>query len=216
MRISSWLSISPRSFTDRYSSCRWASRGGSSWFCFSLCSARKSKYIRLQCKFFELHLRGFLLVVVVLPVVAQVRDQLIQSMRDSDPRVRSVFVYYSIRIFTPYLPCGWQVVTSNTGPILVLPLIQPFGSDEFSSLGKVYSRHVTGSANCENSSVSFVMKYCPTSTVVKNPASAQILITRFCCGSLSTRSCTFAIDQHKSPVLAWQILYSSHKSETAP
>ena len=39
-----------------------------SWFCFSLWSARKSKYSRLQRKFFELHLRGFLLVVVVLLV----------------------------------------------------------------------------------------------------------------------------------------------------
>ena len=42
---------------------------------------------------FELHLRGFLLVVVVLLVVAQVRDQLIQATRNSDPRVRIVFVF---------------------------------------------------------------------------------------------------------------------------
>ena len=34
----------------------------------------------------------FLLVVVVI-FVAQVRDQLIQAMRNSDPRVRIVFVY---------------------------------------------------------------------------------------------------------------------------
>ena len=54
---------------------------------------RKSKYIRFQRKVFELHLRCFLLVVVVLLVVAQVRDQLIQAMRNSDPRVRIVFVY---------------------------------------------------------------------------------------------------------------------------
>ena len=86
-------------------------------------------------------------------------------------------------------------MTSNTSPILVFPRIQPFGSDDFSSLGKVYSRHVTGSVNCENSSVSFVMKYCPTSTVVRNPASVQVLITWFCCESLSTRSLYFC---HKS------------------
>ena len=36
----------------------------------------KSKYIRFQRTIFELHLRGFLLVVVVL-FVAQIRDQLI-------------------------------------------------------------------------------------------------------------------------------------------
>ena len=38
----------------------------------------------------------------------------------------------------------------------------------------MYSRHVTGSVNCENSSVCFVMKYCPTSTVFRKPASVQI------------------------------------------
>ena len=32
------------------------------------------------------------------------------------------------------------VVFTNTGPILVFPRIQPFGSDDFSSLGRVYSR----------------------------------------------------------------------------
>ena len=62
------------------------------WFCFSIRSARKSKYIRFQRTIFELHLRGFLLVVVVL-LVAQVRDKLIQAMRNSDPRVRMVLVY---------------------------------------------------------------------------------------------------------------------------
>ena len=49
-------------------------------------------YIRLQRKFFELHLRGLLLVVVV-PFVAQVCDQLVQAMGNSDPRVRIVFVH---------------------------------------------------------------------------------------------------------------------------
>ena len=33
----------------------------------------------------------------------------------------------SILIATPYLPCRQLVVTSNTGPILVFPRIQPFG-----------------------------------------------------------------------------------------
>ena len=40
-----------------------------------------------------LHLGCFLLVVVVVLVVAQVRDQIIQDMSISDPRVRIVFVY---------------------------------------------------------------------------------------------------------------------------
>ena len=63
----------------------------------------------------------------------------------------------SIQFSTPYLPCRQQVVTSNTGPILVFPRIQPFGSDKLSSLDKVYSRQATESVNCENYSVSFVM-----------------------------------------------------------
>ena len=82
-------------------------------------------------------------------------------------------------------------MTSNTGPMLVFPRIQPFGSDDFSSLGKVYSRRVTGSVNCEKLFSVLCHKYCPTSTVVRNPPSVQNLITRFCCDSLSTRSWYF-------------------------
>ena len=94
----------------------------------------------------------------------------------------------SILISTPYLPCRQQVVTSNAGPILVFPRIQPFGSDKLSSLGKVYSPQATQSVNYENSSVSFVMKYCPTSTVVRNPASVQNLLTLSCCDYFCIRS----------------------------
>ena len=93
-----------------------------------------------------------------------------------------------ILISTPYLPCRQQVATSNTGPILVFPRIQPFGSDASSSLGKVYSRHPTASVNCEKSSVSFVMKCCPTSTTVRNPASVQNLLNLSCCDNFSIRS----------------------------
>ena len=73
----------------------------------------------------------------------------------------------------------------------VHPESQPFGSDDFSSLGKVYSRQATESVNCENSSVSFVITYCPTTTVVKNPASVQILFTLSCCDKFSIRSWYF-------------------------
>ena len=41
----------------------------------------------------------------------------------------------SILNSTPYLPCKKLVVTCNTGKILVFTLIQPFGSDDFSSRG---------------------------------------------------------------------------------
>ena len=131
------------------------------------------------------------------------------------------------------------------GPIFGVPSNPTFRVRYCSSLGKMYSRHATESVNCENCSVSLVMKYCPTSTVVRNPASVQILSTRFCCDSLSTRSWYFCnrsscagssvegvgvfvnklagsnngSDYPASlglPVLTWQALYSSHKSVTAP
>ena len=110
---------------------------------------------------------------------------------------------------------------------------------------KMYSRHDTVSAKCKNSSVCFVTKYCPTSTVFRNPASIQILINWSGCGSFSKRSLCFCnrfsysgisiedvgVIINKSagaksgsdcsvstslPVLVWQTLYSSHTSETAP
>ena len=65
---------------------------------------RLARVLRFERKIVKLHLRGFLLVVVVLLVVAQFRDQLIQAMRNSDPRVRIVFVYRFYYDSTPYLP----------------------------------------------------------------------------------------------------------------
>ena len=90
-RIILWFNICPSSFPNRYSSWGWAGRKTSLWFCFGLWSACKSKYIRFQRKVFELHFWSFLLVVVLLLVV-QVRDQLTQAMRNSDTRVRMVLV----------------------------------------------------------------------------------------------------------------------------
>ena len=86
-------------------------------------------------------------------------------MRNSDPRVRSVFVHRFNSDFRSVFTLQVTGCDFQYGPILVFPLIQPFGSVDFSSRGKMYSRHATGSVNCENSSVCFVMKYCPTSTV---------------------------------------------------
>ena len=51
------------------------------------------KQIRFQSKYFRLRFRGFLLVVVVLFVVALVRDPLVQAMRNSDPRVGNTIVH---------------------------------------------------------------------------------------------------------------------------
>ena len=66
-RIILWFNIGPRSFPNGHSFCGWAGRDTSLWFCFSLLSARKSTCFRFQRKNFELHLWGFLLVVVPAP-----------------------------------------------------------------------------------------------------------------------------------------------------
>ena len=162
------------------------------------------------------------------------------SMRNSDPRVRIVIENQFQFPLHIYLATGCDFQHgSNSGP-----RIQPFGSDDFTSRCTENSRHVTCSANCKNSSVSFVMKYSPTPTVVRNPASIQIFINRSGCGSLSTRSWCFCnkfscarisieglgviiskfaganngsvcLANAGLTVLTWQALYSSHKSETA-
>ena len=88
---------------------------------FAFALDRHAENFRLLC-------RGLLLGVVVL-LVEKVCDQFVQAMRNSDPRVRIVFVYrcksavftYSVVTSTPYLPCKQQVATSNMGPILVFP-----------------------------------------------------------------------------------------------
>ena len=109
--------------------------------------------------------------------------------------------------------CGTPDCELQHGPNFGVP---SFGSDDFSSSGKMYSRHATDSVNCENSSVSFVMKYFPTSTVVKNPASVQIFINLSGCDSLSTRSCyfcnSFLAQNHRSNV--WVFSSTSFSAQT--
>ena len=57
----------------------------------------------------------------------------------------------------------------------------------FSFLGRVYSRQTTV-LNCVRFSMSLVMKYCPSSTTLRNPASIQNLLNLSCCDSFSIRS----------------------------
>ena len=80
------VDISQKSFSNKKSSCGKASKLSSLWFCFGLWSACKITRIQFQRIFFKLHFWGFLLVV-------QIRDQLVQAMRNSDPRLRIVFVH---------------------------------------------------------------------------------------------------------------------------
>ena len=94
--------------------------------------------------------------------------------------------------------------------------------------------------NCEKFPVSVVMKYCPFSTTLRNPASIQNLPSISCCDSFSIRSSycwnrNFWYAGHHSPkkllswshwarlivpseqvvpVLSWKYSYSSHISDT--
>ena len=131
--------------------------------------------------FFELHFWGFLLVVV------QIRDQLMQSMRNSHPRVRIVIAHRLNSDLNSVFSLQATGCKFRYGSSFGVPSDPTFWVRWFSSLGKAYSRHATDSVNCQYSSVCFVMKYCPHSTVFRNPASIQTFIN--CgCGSFSTRS----------------------------
>ena len=200
----------------------------------------------LPRKYFRLHFRGFMLVVVVL-FVDQFCDGLVHSIHEKLWPTSANCLCSQIQFWFPlhiYLIDNKLQIPTRAS-ILVFPRIQPFRSDDFSSLATVYSRHVTGSADCRNLSVCIVMKNCPTSTVVRNPASVQNWLTRFCCDGLSSRSwyfCNRSSCKKSSvesvgvlinelvctnngsdcpvkttlTVLTWKTMYSSHKSETAP
>ena len=168
---------------NRYSSCGWAGKFTSLWFCFGLWSACKITRIWSQRKFFELHW-GFLCSLLFKFVSNLFKPWEILTQEWE----LSLFIDI-ILSSTPYLPCKQQVVTSNTGPILVFPRIQPSGSDASSSLGRVYSRQATASINCENSAASFVMKYSPISTIFRNPCNPiKICINLYSCDTFSIRS----------------------------
>ena len=128
-------------------------------------------------------------------LVDQVCDQIVQANRNSDPRVRIMFVhrfnsdFHSM--FTLYVTgCDfqygsnfWCSLESNLSGQLIYRLVVTYNS-----------RHVNGSANCKNSSVCFVMKYCPTSTVFKNPAPVQFWSLSFVVRAFPLVLCTSAIN----------------------
>ena len=102
-------------------------------------------------------------------------------MRNSDPGVSVVSVQSHNAdlnsIFTvPITGCNFQY-GSNFG----------VSFDASSSLGRVYQRQVTV-LNCVRSPVSFVTKYCPISTTLRNHASIQNLLNLSCSDSFSIRS----------------------------
>ena len=211
---------------------------------FSIWSARKSKYIRFQRKIFELHLRGFLLVVVVL-VVVQVRDQFVQAMRNSDPGVRIVFVYRLNSNFHSIFTLQVNGCDFQYGSNLGVPLNPSFRFRWFFISWK--SVLTTCHWFCKLWEFVSVLFHEVLSdfNCFQEPCIRTIFFNRSCRESLSTRSLYFSngslwarssvegvgvfinelvgtsngSDCPASTglsVLTWQALYSSHKSETAP
>ena len=155
--------------------------------------------------FIELHVSGFLLVVVLVLVV-QVRDQFVWAMRNSDPRVRIVFVDKHDSDLNSMFVLQATGCNFQNGRNLVFPLIHSFGSDNSSSRGKVHSRQVTESVNCENSVRSFVMKYCPISKMFRNLTSMQNLFNLSCFDNFSIRSPYLC---NRRSLWAWSSLFKS-------
>ena len=148
---------------------------------FSLASARKRKYTRLR-------FRGFLLVVV-LPT-DRVCDRLVQAMTISDPRVRIIFVYRFKSNFSLHVCLATSWLWLLTRAQFRCSLESNLSCQLICCLVVTYT-HDTSLALQITKLVSMFCQYCPTSTVVKHPASVQKFIARIRCGSLSTRSLYF-------------------------
>ena len=83
-RIIFWLNISSRSFTDRYSFCRWVGRSTSSWFCFSLWSDSQKQVHSFSTQNLQTASQRFPARCCRPPCWSYVRDQLVQAMRNSE------------------------------------------------------------------------------------------------------------------------------------
>ena len=144
-RILSWFNISPSSFPHMYSSCGCA---GIISFCgFALAFDRHAKSPALNFNANSSNCISEVSCSLLFKFVTNLFKpwEILTHVWEL-----SLFTDI-ILISTPYLPCRQQVVTSKTGPILMFPQIQPFGSEVSSSLGRVYSRQATEWVNCENS-----------------------------------------------------------------
>ena len=110
------------------------------------------------------------------------------SMRNSDPRVRIVSVHRHSSDLNSVLNVQATGCNFQYGPNFGVPFYPSFWLWRFFvSWQSVFTRQATA-RNCENSAMSFVMKYCPISTTVSNPASIQNLLKLSCCDRFSIRS----------------------------
>ena len=110
------------------------------------------------------------------------------STRNSYPLVRIVFVHIHNSDFNSriYFACNklqlpiWAQFWCSLGSILLVVMLL--------LLEECIHDRPLHEWNCENSAVSFVMKYCPISTTLRNLASILNLLNLSCCDSFSIRS----------------------------
>ena len=200
----SCFNIGPSSFTKRYSSCGWAGRFSSLWFCYGLRSACKITRIESKRIFFELHFWGF--------------HQLVDVMWNSDQWELSLLVD-KILISTPYLPCKQQVLTSITGLILVFPRIHPIVCDVESSLGRVSSQKATAliqnllNLSCCDGFSSRSTYCCIRRSLRARSSQSYSTLALIMLGSNEELDCP--ITKGRS-ILSWKGWYTSHISAKAP
>ena len=180
-RIFPWFNIRPRSFPNRNCSWRTASKFSSLWFCFGLWSASKILRIQFQPIFFELNFWVFLLVVV------QIRDQFVEAMRNSDPRVSLVSAPRHNSDLTSMFTVQTTGCNFQYGPNFGVSLDPafPLWCCFFSWKSVFTTSHCT--KLWEISSV-FRNEICPNSTTFRNLASLQNLLNLSCRDNFSIRS----------------------------
>ena len=171
-RVILWFSVNRIPFFHRWMTSKFSSL----WFCFCLWSACKILHLQLWRLFFNGSSKtSWSLLVESITNLLEIWEILTQDWvvftQRADSNVNSVFT------------TQWTGATSSRSPNLC-----PFGFDDPSLLGRVYSRQVFAS-NC--SQVFSVVKYCPYSTTCMNPAPIQNLFPLFSCESLSIRSSYF-------------------------
>ena len=162
----------PSSFPSRNCTRERAGRFSSLWFCFSLRSACENFCTQFLNHILRADLREFLFHC------CSNSSQTYLIHEKSWPRSECCLCFNSM--FTVQIAgCNFQY-----GPNFGVPLYAPFRlwCCFFSC-----SRQATV-LNCVRSPVSFVMKYCPFSTSLRNPASIQNLLNLSCCDNFSIRS----------------------------
>ena len=195
------LNISPSSFPDGYSSGWWARRSTPLWFCFSIWSTNKSKYMRFEREFFWVFcslLSSYSVDQVVTdlfnPWEILTHEWVLSLFNDSIPN------------FHPYSLASYWLCLLTRAQFVCSLESKPFGSHDFSYLGKVY-HDMPLHCICSLWELLSVLYHEELSDInrCQNPASVQFLITRFCCESLSTRSLYFCninllVRDHQSKV----------------